>query len=112
MRGWLQVFGAVLFLHALLTIGMAALFGELDQDAEVVEPLAKLLDALDLGLQARQFRGDALGVLLVVPQVGGRDLLLKLRDLRLLAGGVDDGLDGGQRPVERGNLLQDVCGCH
>ena len=31
MRGWLQIFGAVLFLHALLTFGMAALFGELDQ---------------------------------------------------------------------------------
>ncbi|MDR7251804.1 hypothetical protein J2X46_000776 [Nocardioides sp. BE266] len=31
MRGWLQVFGAVLVLHAILTIGMAALFGELDQ---------------------------------------------------------------------------------
>ena len=52
--------------------------------------------AIDLGLQRGQPGGDPLGVVGVVPQIGGRDLLLQLGDLRSLAIGVDDGLDRAQ----------------
>ena len=57
---------------------------ELDQDLEVVDPRVQPVEPVELGLLARDSAaGDLLGVLGVVPQVGGGGLLLEVGDLGL-----------------------------
>ena len=66
-------------------VGVALLLAELDQDLEVVDAAVHAGEPVELGLGAGEPAGDALRVLLVVPQVGGGDLLAEVGDLGLRA---------------------------
>ncbi len=91
---------------------VALLLPELDEHREVVEARAQAAEPVDVGLQPREPGGDLLGVVDVVPQVGRGDLLLELGDLAALAGGVEHRLDGGERPLEVGDLHGEVGTSH
>jgi hypothetical protein len=56
---------------------------ELEQDARVLEVARQLLDAPDLLLDPGAATGDALGLLLIVPETRGEGQLLEPVDLRL-----------------------------
>ena len=60
---------------------VALLLGHLEEHADVVDAAAQALDAVDLALDVGQLRGDLLGVVLVVPEVGGGRGLVELGQL-------------------------------
>ena len=76
--------------------GVPLLHGHLVQQPDVVEPAAQLLDAAQVALQVGELGGERLGRLDVVPQVGGRGLLLQLGDLAAEPVDVEHRLDRGQ----------------
>ena len=67
---------------------------------DVVEPAAQLLDPAQVALQVGQLRGDRLGGLDVVPEVGRGGLLLEVGDLAAHVVDPQDGLDRLQSRVE------------
>ena len=74
----------------------------------MISRLAQAGDALELGLQRRQASGDALGIGLVVPEVGGADLLLQVGDLGPHGVEVEHLLDRRQGRAELFDLLGKV----
>ena len=76
------------------------LLGELDHDLDVVEALVELGEAVELALEGREPAGDAGRVLLVVPEVGRRDLLAEVGDLGTHAVEVEHLADGLHRRPE------------
>ena len=62
-------------------VGVALLLRELDHDLEVVDAAVELGEPVELALERREPAGDPGGVGLVVPQVGGGDLLAEVGDL-------------------------------
>ena len=68
--------------------------------ADVVEPAAQLLDPAQVALQVGQPRGERLGGLDVVPEVGRGGLLLELGDLLAQVVDLEDGLDRLQGRVQ------------
>ena len=93
-------------------VGVALVLGQLEQHPEVVEPPAQRLDPVELALHVGQPAGDLLGVLLVVPQVGGGGLLVEVGQLAAHRVEVEDRLDAAQGLVEVLELLGHVHGCH
>ena len=93
-------------------VGVALLLGHLEQDAQVVEPPAQRLNPGELALDVRQAARDALGLLLVVPQIRSGGLLVEVGQLTAHLVEVEDRLDAAQRLVELLELLGDVHGCH
>ena len=85
---------------------------EFDQHAEVVHASAKRHDPVDLSLQPRQSGRDQLCVLLVVPEIGRRCLFGELGDFGTFGSRVDDALDGGQGPVQHGQVGLQVSSSH
>ena len=89
-------------------LGLGALVvllgGHLEQHAEVVEPAAQRLDAVDVALHRRQPGGDLLRLGRVVPQVGLAGLRLEVRQLDAQPRQVEHLLDAGQRGVEGGEV--------
>ena len=83
-----------------------------DDVRAVVEAAAQAIKALHLGLSCGEGRGDALGVLLIVPQIGGGDLLRELRYLGAQPRQVGHRLNGFQGPVQLVNLGHEVCISH
>ncbi|MPM14454.1 hypothetical protein SDC9_60816 [bioreactor metagenome] len=86
--------------------------GQLDHHLEVLESLAQVGEPLHLGLECRQARRHPLRVVLVVPQVGGRHLLLQLGDLDLHGRRIGHRFDLPEGVLEVGDGLVDVFGCH
>ena len=64
-------------------VGVVLLGAHLDEHLEVVDRRVHVLDAVVLGVRARQRGGDLLRRIRVVPQIGGRGLLLEVDDLLL-----------------------------
>ncbi len=83
---------------------------QLGQEEDDAESLVEAEN--ELGLQRRQASGDALGVGLVVPEVGGADLLLQAGDLGSHGVEVEHLLDRRQRCAELLDLLGKVDGRH
>ncbi len=81
-------------------VGVALLAGELEEHVDVVEPVRQRGEPLELALQRGEATGDALGVRLVVPQVGRGDELTELGDLPAHAVGVEHLLDGVHRRAQ------------
>ena len=88
------------------------LLAEFDQHREIVDAPPEPGQAVDFGLQPGQLRGDGLRIVLVVPQARGGRLDLEFGDLDPFAGRVEDALDRAQRPVERGQVGEKICGSH
>ena len=92
--------------------GVVLLLSQLDQDLEIVDASAQRGEPIHLGLQARELRRDALGVLLVVPQVGGRNLLLEFGDFDALGGRVEHSLDGAKGAIQGSQIGEEVSSGH
>jgi hypothetical protein len=67
---------------------------------DVVQAAAQLLDPAQVALQVGQLRGDRLGGLDVVPEVGRGGLLLELGDLVAHVVDAEDSLDRLQGRVQ------------
>ena len=83
-----------------------------DHDLEVVDAAGQLGEPVDLALEPGEPAGDPGGVGLVVPQVGGRDLLAEVRDLAAHGGDVEHLLDGAHGRAELLDLGVEVGSCH
>lgn len=93
-------------------IGVALVLGELEENLEIVDPVAQRLGLADLGLHVRKLAGDLLRCLRVIPEGRRRRLLLERGDVRPQRIQVQDGLD---RPHGRGEGLQlfgNIDDCH
>ena len=101
-----------LLLGLLLGVLVVTLGGKLEQDGDVLKTRTQLLQTGQLSLQGGQPRGHLLGVLLVVPQIGGSSLLLQLGDLFLLRLWIENELDRLQGVIELINGLLQVYQCH
>jgi hypothetical protein len=73
---------------------------ELDHQLEVVDAALELGEAVELALEHREPTGDAGGVVLVVPEVRGGDLLAEVGDLGAHAVEVEHLADGLHRRPE------------
>jgi hypothetical protein len=87
-------------------------FGQLQQHVGVVELAAQPRQLPDLPVDVRQLRGDLLRPRLVIPQVGGGRLLLKLCLLPAQPVEVEHGLDVAQGGVESLELIGEVGSSH
>ena len=91
---------------------VALLLAELHHDLEVVEAAGELGEPVHLALERGEPAGDAGGVVLVVPQVRGRDLLAEVRDLAAHGRDVEHLLDGAHGRAELLDLGVEVGSCH
>ena len=95
-----------------MRVRVALLLGELEEHAEVVEPVLEVREAVEVTLEQREPAGDARGVSLVVPEVGGCDLLAEVGDLGAHRVEVQDLLDGVHRRLELLDLGLEIWACH
>jgi hypothetical protein len=93
-------------------VRVALLLGELDQHAQVVDARLEAGEPVEVSLEPRQPAGDPLGVGLVVPQVGGGDLLPEVGDLGAHGVQVEHLLDGVHRRLELLGLGLEIGSCH
>ncbi len=93
-------------------VGVVLLLGELEHDRQVVDPLAQLGEAAQVGLQVGELARDLLCLVDVVPEVGSGSLLFEVGDLLAHPVRVEDLLDGRESLVERADLDADITGCH